>query len=193
MPRPIHIIPGPTGWVLIKLPYSPERVEKMRTIPTRKWDDTQKCWAIPKTARTINRLKALFSGDQIIIDPELLGHKPTHPGQRPPLRVAPGSAHDTVRSFAEKLRKEAYSPHTIKIYTRHAARLLKKTRLLPADITSEHIEHYLQNLKNRERASNTYHNQAIRALKAFCKLGLHKSDAFLKAAFPPRKKPREEA
>ena len=55
------------------------------------------------------------------------------------------------------------------------------------------IEHYLQSLKNKERASNTYHSQAIRALKTFCRLGLHKSDTFLKAAFPPRKKPREEA
>lgn len=193
MPLPIHIIPGPIGWVLVKLPYSRERVEKIRTISKRKWDDTQKCWAIPKTARTIDRLKALFSGDQIILDPGLFGPKPTHPGQRPPLRVSPGSSHDAVRAFAEMLHKEAYSTHTIKIYTRHAVRLLKKTRLLPADITSEHIEYYLQSLKNKERASNTYHNQAIRALKIFCRLGLHKSDAFLNAAFPPRKKQREEA
>jgi hypothetical protein len=193
MPLPIHITPGPSGWVLVKLPYSPERVEKIRTISTRKWDNTQKCWAIRRTARTIDRLKALFSGDQIIFDPKLFGPKPTHPGQRPPIRVAPGSEHEAVHAFAETLRKEAYSIHTIKIYTRHAMRLLQKTRLLPADITPEHIEHYLQSLKNKEHASNTYHNQAIRALKTICRLGLHKSDTFLKAAFPPRKKPREEA
>ena len=189
---PIQIKPGPTGWILVVLPYSPDRVEKIRTFSKRVWNDDQKCWAIPRTARTVERLKAIFSADQIVIDPKVYHPEPAHPGRRPAIRVAPGSIHDAVRFFYETLRKEAYSAHTIKIYTRHAGRFFQTTNLLPADIAPQHIQVYLQKLKHSDHASHTYYSQAIRALKSFCKLGLHKSDGFIKEAFPPRKKPREE-
>ena len=189
---PIQIKPGPIGWIWVVLPYSPDRLEKIRTFAKRIWNDDHKCWAIPRTARTVDRLKAIFSADQIIIDPNVHHPQPTHLGRRPSIRVAPGSAHDAVRFFATTLRKEAYSTHTIKIYTRHAGRFLQTTQILPADIVSEHIKIYLQALKHKDHATPTYYSQAIRALKSFCKLGLHKSDAFVKEAFPPRKKPREE-
>ena len=186
--RPITVTPGPSGWIFVELPYSHERVQKIKTISGRKWNDHRHCWAIPRTIRTIDRLKALFSGDQIILDPELFKKKSKPIGWQPAIRVAPGPASDLLRTFKDVLVQEAYSPHTIKIYTFHTRRFLKALKNTPTDIQPQDIKYYLQHLQTKDKAAETYTRQAIRALKALCRLALHKPPEFVHEAFPPREK-----
>lgn len=190
--RPITIKPGPSGWILVELPYSHERVEKIKTITGRKWHEKDHCWAIPRTKRTIERLKALFSGDQIIFNPPSAQKKKTNPvGWQPAIRVAPGPKSELIDTFKNILQQEAYSPHTIKVYLLHARRFLKVINKMPSDINEEDIQNYLNQLLVHN--TETYTSQAIRALKSLCRLALHKSHHFLHSAFPPRTKPRTEA
>ena len=184
--RPITIKPGPSGWLFVELPYSAERVEKIKTISGRKWNDELHCWAIPRTKRTLTRLKALFSGDQMIIAPQVLKKPPKPLGWQPALRVAPGPPSDLLHTFTTILQQKAYSPHTIKIYSFHTKRLLKKIKKMPTDIQAQDIKAYLHHLQTHN--TETYTNQATRALKTLCRLALHKSPEFLHQAFPPRAK-----
>lgn len=184
---PIRIKAGPTGWVWVELPYTPERLQKIRTIPERKWLESHHCWAIPRTKRTLERLQALFSGDQIIIDSQLKGKKQNPKGWQPAIRVAPGPATDIVRTFTHILKQKAYSPHTIKIYTFHTRRFFKKMPHTATDLQPQDIRQYLNQLEIQDNATETYLNQATRALKALCRLALHKSPEFLKTAFPSRR------
>lgn len=184
--RPITIKAGPTGWLFVELPYSPERVAKIKTISGRKWQDDQHCWAIPRTKRTIDRLKALFSGDQLSIAPQLLKKSEKPLGWQPAIRISPGPLSDLLHQFTHILQQKAYSPHTIKIYTFHTRRFFKEVKKMPTDIQVQDIQRYLHTLQNHNR--QTYTNQAIRALKTLCRLALHKSPEFLHQAFPPRAK-----
>jgi hypothetical protein len=185
--RPIIIKPGPSGWIFVELPYSHERLEKIKTIAGRKWRETDHCWAIPRTARTIERLKALFSGDQIIFNPQSTQKKKTNPvGWQPAIRVAPGPKRELIDIFKNILQQEAYRPHTIKIYLLHARRFLKAINKMPADLNEADIQNYLHQLQTHN--TETYTNQAIRALKSLCRLALHKPPHFLHNAFPSRTK-----
>ena len=186
--RPITVKSGPSGWIYVELPYSHERVQKIKTISGRKWDDHHHCWAIPRTIRTVERLKALFSDDQIILDAELFKKKSKPVGWQPAIRVAPGPASDILHTFTDVLVQKAYSPHTIKIYTFHTRRFLKTLKKTPTDIQPEDFKHYLQYLQTKDKAAETYSRQAIRALKALCRLALHKPPEFMDNAFPPREK-----
>lgn len=182
--RPITIKPGPSGWLLVELPYSPERVAKIKTISGRKWQENHHCWAIPQTARTIERLKALFSGDQLIIEPQIKQKKSKPVGWQPAIRVAPGPHHELIQTFTNILQQKAYSPHTIKIYTFHTRRFLKTFKKDLIDLQAEDLQTYLCHLQ--EHNTETYANQATRSLKTLCRLVLHKSPEFLQAAFPKR-------
>jgi len=190
--RPITIKPGPSGWILVELPYSHERVEKIKTISGRKWHENDHCWAIPRTTRTIERLKALFSGDQIIVDPQVSQKKKSNPlGWQPAIQVALGPKSELINTFRTILQQKAYSPHTIKIYIFHARRLIKALNKMPADLNEEDIQNYLRQLQTHN--TENYTSQAIRALKSLCRLALHKSPDFLHNAFPPRTKPHSQS
>lgn len=186
--RPITVKPGPSGWIFVELPYSHTRLQKIKTISGRKWIENQHSWAIPRTIRTIERLKALFSGDQMVLDPTLYKKKSKPVGWQPAIRVAPGPPSDLLRTFKDILVQEAYSPHTIKIYTFHTRRFLKALKKTPNDLQPEDIKHYLHQLQTTDQAAETYARQAIRALKALCRLALNKPPEFIQNAFPPRAK-----
>ncbi|MDA0710660.1 MAG: phage integrase N-terminal SAM-like domain-containing protein, partial [bacterium] len=160
------------------MPYSPDRLEKIKTLTGRKWDETHNCWAIPRTKRTIARLKALFSGDQILVDRKLKGATPKPLGWQPAFVVSPGPPADLLRVFEEILRREAYSPHTIKIYTFHARRFLRASGKMPADLSPMDFLTYFHRLENQNAAA--YVRQAVRALKTLCRLALVKSPEFVR-------------
>ena len=49
----IQIKLGTEGRLKVYFPYSPERVELIKTIPGRKWDLTEKVWHVPEGEETL--------------------------------------------------------------------------------------------------------------------------------------------
>ena len=47
---PIIVRPGEPGRLSILLPYSPERVAKIKTVPGRAWHAPEKLWSVPESA-----------------------------------------------------------------------------------------------------------------------------------------------
>ena len=64
----IQIKQGTEGRLKVYFPYSPERVELIKTIPGRKWDLVEKVWHVPEGEETIKRIKEIFHNDRIISD-----------------------------------------------------------------------------------------------------------------------------
>ena len=180
-PASIRIRPGKIGWILVDLPYTEERVARIKTLTGRRWDPEKKCWAIPRTARTVQRLLALFSGDQIEVDPSLHSPKPEHPGQRPALTVPPGTARETLQSLRNEMKRKDYSPQTAKVYALHIKRLLQHVNKSPRDLPPEAIRAYLM---DRKGISPSYHSQAVSAIKFLLVHVLKVPDAYTEAALP---------
>ncbi len=163
--QPIRIRPGKAGRIAVILPYTEDRVARIKTVSGYRWEPRERCWTVPRTARTVQRLLALFSGDQVEVDPALRSPKPEHPGQRPPLRVAPGFARDMLRAVENELKAKKYSPKTTKVYTLHIKRLLQQIKKPPGNITSKEVRTYLRELAGRKGVSRSYQNQAVSAIR----------------------------
>lgn len=174
--RPVHIRPGGGGRIAVHLPYTDERVGRIKTVSGLRWEPDERCWTVPWNARIVRRLRELFSGDQVKIDPALLGPLPRHPGQRPALSARPGLAQDTLGAMESELKARGRSPQTVKIYATHVKRLLSHTKKPPQDIRPEEVRAYLKGLEDRNRTSASYHAQAVSAIRFLYKQVLKQPD-----------------
>lgn len=57
---PIQIKPGGAGRLIVRFPYSPDRVRKIKTVTGRRWHQGEKYRTVPHTDGTLRRLLTLF-------------------------------------------------------------------------------------------------------------------------------------
>ena len=57
---PIQIRPGQAGRLIVLLPSSPERVEKIKAVAGRRWHPEGRYWTVPHTEETLAHLLALL-------------------------------------------------------------------------------------------------------------------------------------
>lgn len=69
--RAIRIEPGGADRLVVRLPYSPEDVAKIKTIPGRRWDPLGKYWTVPRRDGVLAHLQTLFAGRPVEVDPAL--------------------------------------------------------------------------------------------------------------------------
>ncbi|MDI6744504.1 MAG: hypothetical protein QMD07_03905, partial [Thermodesulfovibrionales bacterium] len=58
--------------------YNPEYVEKIKTIPGHRWNPKEKHWSFADSDGTLEKILAVFEGEEIQIDPSLQTQLP-HP------------------------------------------------------------------------------------------------------------------
>src|SRR3990172_4028915 len=63
--RAIRIEPAEAERIIVRFPYSPEYVAKIRTVPGRRWHPDQKHWTVPHSDAALAHMLALF-GDHIV-------------------------------------------------------------------------------------------------------------------------------
>jgi hypothetical protein len=63
----VQITPGDSGQLIIRFPYSPERVAAVRAVPGRRWHPEEKYWTIPYSPKTLERVRSLFTGDRVVV------------------------------------------------------------------------------------------------------------------------------
>lgn len=71
---PIEILRGSAGRLIVRLPYSPERVEKMRMLPGRRWHAAERYWSVDDAPGMRAALLKLFAGDTLELE---VGLEPT--------------------------------------------------------------------------------------------------------------------
>jgi site-specific recombinase XerD len=157
MVNSIAIKPGPDRQLTVALPYSPERVEKIKSIPGRRWHKEEKVWTVPDEPGMVEWLLDLFADEKVEVDPTLrLG------AQRVGADSTTGTA---LRALEEELKLRGYSPRTRKAYLGHVERFLKRAGKKPEDITADEVRQYLLHLAQESKVSASYRNQALSAIK----------------------------
>jgi len=67
----VHIRPGEPGRLIVQFPYSPERVAKIKSVPGRWWHLGEKYRTVSHSEGMVERLLALFAGEEVEVDPAL--------------------------------------------------------------------------------------------------------------------------
>lgn len=106
--------------LIIKFEYSPERVNRIRTISGRKWHNNKKYWTIPLHAETIKKLFIVFEDEEFCIEED---------AQKVLLQLnlfpnADLRYDDVLRRCEEELKLHGYSSKTLKAYLGHIRRFL---------------------------------------------------------------------
>lgn len=68
---PIRIGPGEEGRLIVRVPYAPERVAKIKTLAGRRWHQQEQYWTVPQTNGAVTHLLTLFAGEPTEVDSSL--------------------------------------------------------------------------------------------------------------------------
>ena len=156
--------PTDTDRLLISFPYHPDTVERIKSIPGRNWHPQDKCWSIPYTTAALERLTTLFdhTPPKVFTKPE---HRPGAVTQRR-WETLSDDEQALIARVEDEMKLRGYSPKTRKSYRNHILRFKQHfhDRDL-SEIGEEEIRSYLLNLLEEKKASRSYHNQTINAVK----------------------------
>jgi len=155
VPAPIRLEPGEPGRLIVRLPYTPERVARIKTVDGRRWHGPEKYWSIPRDEGTPARLTALFSGDRVELDSSLVVSGP------PQSRTAAEPLLDKVRAA---IRARHFSPHTEDAYAGWTARFLAWAKAPAETLAEADIARFLTSLAQESNVSASTQNQAFNAL-----------------------------
>jgi len=163
---PIQIRPGEAGRLIVLVPYSPERVAKIKTclpprsagrgrqaVAGRRWHHKEQDWTVPHTDGALAHLLALFAEEPVAVDPSL---RPVRaPDTRKPLPepeiLQDPTLLDRVR---EALRSRHYSRQTEQAYCHWVKRFIVFHGVRhPADMAELEVNAFLPHLAIKARVS----------------------------------------
>ncbi len=155
----IHIGPGEPGRLIVRFPYSREGVDRIKTVPSRRWHPVEKYWSIPDTETARAELESLFADGAFDRCPAP-GTAQEHPPARADAETGP---------FSERVRGAVlarhYSPRTAETYAAWTHRFIAfHDGRSAADMGEAEIGRFLSSLACGERISASTQNQALNAL-----------------------------
>ncbi len=165
LPDPIQIKPGEAGRLIVHLPYSRERVAKIKTVDSRRWHAKEKYWSVPHNDVIFHQLLTLFAGEAVEVEPSLdhgririLEHgEPTHQPVAPTSKLL-----EQVRVAA---RVRHLSHNTVQAYSNWIKRFMSFHGTRPvAEMGEPEIGRFLSSLACECHVSASTQNQALNAL-----------------------------
>ena len=164
---------------MVHLPYSPERVEKIKTVAGRRWHIQEKHWTVPHDDKAVERLLQLFSGEQVLVAPGL--GPPQRSSSQP--EVSAAAAEDIqawLKVLRSAVRSRHFSPSTEAIYASWAERFLRRNAGTPLEKLGEaEIADFLSHLASDCNVAASTQNQALNALLFFFKEVVRKDIGFV--------------
>lgn len=157
---PIRIRPGEEGSLIVLVPYSPERVAKIKTVAGRRWHQQEKHWTVPQANGSLTHLLALFAGEPVEVDPALGAVRAFNNGTLSPTLHVP--VYDGLRAA---LHTRHYSRRTEQAYGHWVARFLHFHQgRHPAEMAEPEINRFLTHLALKDKVSASTQNQALAAV-----------------------------
>jgi site-specific recombinase XerC len=161
--KPIQIGPGEAGRLIVLLPYTPERVEKIKAVAGRRWHPDGRYWTVPHTEQALAHLLALLAGEPVEVDASL--RRAAVPDDRPKVSrgaaPAPGLVDELRRAIAarhyRRSTEQAYVAWVRRFVSFHGGRH-------PAQMDEGDINRFLTHLATGERVAASTQNQALAAL-----------------------------
>ncbi|MGM0509019.1 MAG: site-specific tyrosine recombinase/integron integrase, partial [Fusobacteriota bacterium] len=151
--------------IFVYFEYNEKIIEKIKSIPGRRWSPTKKCWHIPDNKKSLKLVNKIFNEDT---------NKKTN---------------SYIKKFQKTLKVQRYSPKTIKAYSGHLTRFLSYTKKSNYDkITNNDVKSYLEYVVINKKRSDSYQNQVINAIKGFYKRILNRQIDVKKIKRPRRSK-----
>lgn len=167
-PGPLQIEPGEPGRLIVRVPWTPGRVAKIKSVGGRRWHPQEQYWTVPHTDGALDHLLALFAKEPVAVEPSLgpagasanrepSGDAEIHQPVAPTRKLL-----DQVR---QAVRMHQYSRRTEEAYIGWIQRfiLFHGTRH-PAEMGAEDITRFLSSLALQGRVSASTQNQALSAL-----------------------------
>jgi len=153
-----------SGNIKVTFDYNPTHVERVRTIPGRKWHPEEKYWTFPLSRQSLSQLWSVFSGEKIDVDPELADLLP-----KKVAAVLTGQAtqpsNPLFAQVRDLIRLKHYSIRTEKSYLPWIERyLLFHRNKDPQKMGASEIEDFLSHLAVDLNVSSSTQNQAFNAL-----------------------------
>ena len=155
----IQIYRSGKGRIKMVLPYDPELIAKIKTIPGQRWHPEEKCWSVPDSDGILDKLLSLFAGEQLEINSS---RQPAW--AKPPRRREVPNQAQILEAMDQELKLRGYSAKTRRAYLGHLARFIRFYGKEPQDLGEAEVRRYVLHLLE-ERKSHTYVNQCISALK----------------------------
>lgn len=149
----IKLEKGQPGHLLLSFDYDEEIINKIKTIPGRKWYADIKKWVLPDNKNTIDKIRKLFSHFEFIDCREQTAsvYKPNEDIR--------------IEKLDRELKLRGFSKKTVKSYIGHIRRFLEHNRNEEYPLKKELIEKYLLDLLETKNVSHSYVNQAVSAIK----------------------------
>ena len=164
----IQIRQGAPGNLIVLVPYTPERVEKIKTVTGRRWHQQEKHWTVPQTPKAIADLLALFTGEPVEVDPSL------HPVNRSgnldtSLQPVSDDVTAATRALLDRVRQAIrtrhYSYRTEEAYLGWIRRFVLFHRQRdPAEMSAPDISRCLTSLAVDRNVAASTQNQALAAI-----------------------------
>ena len=122
--EPIRVRPGEPGRLKILLPYSPERVEKIKTVSGRRWHKEEKYWSVPHFDKAVEKLQQLFAGEQVLVSPG--AGQPQAPREPELSQAQAEQVSDLLKRLRGAARARHFSPSTESTYASWTDRFLRR-------------------------------------------------------------------
>lgn len=162
----IYITSENSTEIHVKFDYLPERVSKIKSVPSHRWDSVRKMWILKNNEDILNKIKDIFSNEEIIINNTVIKSDNNNPKYE--LKTTAGSSFEDLKCsnlLADLLKLKGYSFKTRKSYVAHIRRLSEYYKKQPENITIDEIKSYLIYLLETKNSSHSYINQTISAVK----------------------------
>lgn len=150
----VRLTSAKEGSLQIRFPYLPWFVEKIKTLPERKWLNDEKCWEVPDTLNVRRAIASFVSPEKIIDEPLLLNK----------LTVA--------------LKSRNFSHKTIANYTSSVIHFLRYCTKAPQNVRPEELQEYLVYLHEKEKKAPRTVNMVNGALKFLYTYIINKPELF---------------
>lgn len=150
---------GNSEQIFVTFEYTEDRVNKIRTIPGRKWDAAKRHWVLPFNEGTFRYMERVFE-EGLDIAP-LLQEKINNVFEYSKRRKV------LLDKMDEELILKGYTKPTRKNYLGHARRFLCNQLKSYEEITYNDIRNYIIYLLEVQNRSHSFTNQAVSSLKFF--------------------------
>jgi site-specific recombinase XerD len=179
----VIIVKEQNGHLYIQFDYNKELVEKMRTIPGRRWIPEKKVWEIPSDLITRKIFEEKFAVEAVNIDTITSKVKGNE------------SITLVVNKVDTELSLRGYSHKTIKAYKGHIRRFLMFLNFDSTNetvnnrrFTTDDIKRYLLLLFKQKELSHSYMSQVISAIKILSRDILQQEEIKLELRRPQKEK-----
>ncbi len=169
----IRVYPGEAGRLVVRFPYSPERVAKIKTIEGRRWHHPEKYWSVPDKDGMLERLGALFPAEA---EEKPSAHSPLGGSLSGRVRAAIAARH--------------LSPRTEEAYVSWIARFLRQPGPPLAERGETEIGRFLSALAVEAHVGSSTQNQALNALLFLFRQVLGKEIGFVQGVVRAKKTQR---